>query len=730
MSTHVSDQQGGFSYRALAYAVSSASVFVGMPISVEAVLSGLTDGRAVEATENIEDVRQTLGRLGLLLEKVDTSTDSASLDGPYVGWVQSESGSAGSVGSVYSALLIEPRLAPGAAWRCKKFDAQGTASPFESAALPSCIGGLWRLDVPARVSEPELGSELAWLWSALRAEHRTYTSVALAALLINLFALAMPIFSMAVYDRIAPNSAYVTLWTLSIGVAIILVFDFVMRELRAYLIDVAARRVDVTVSRHIYEHLLSLALGNSKVAIGTTADRLRGFQAVQEFLASASVLILVDLPFVILFTAVLFIVGGYLGLVVLIMGPLAILTGLLLQAPMARAAKRMMIHGQERHGTLVETIGALEAVRTVGAERVLRRRWRDQVAAAAVSGAYMRLLGNRATNAAVFIQQVGSLLILLIGVYMIGAHTLTTGGLIAATMLAGRALAPFAQLTTLMVRAWHAKAAAQGLQQFMDMPLLRPAGSTYLSRPNLEPSLVLEDIEFAYGDYRATPQTPPIAVLSGINLSLRVGERVAIVGRIGSGKSTLLKIISGVYAPTKGAIRVGGVNLLQLDPAELRTHIGYVAQEPLLFSGTVRENIAVGWPEATDEAVVRAAQASGADEFLRAHPAGYQRQLGERGLGLSVGQRQAVAIAQALVRAPNFILLDEPSSAMDQGSETRFVQGLQRIAEGATLIVVTHKPSLLALVDRVVVMEAGRIVADGPKDQILARLFGGLRVDS
>lgn len=690
-----------------------------MPVGVEAVLSGLMDGREAEATHGIEDLRQVLARLGLVLEHAPLA-QNLPLDGPYVGWLKD---------SPDCAVLVEAQIKPGQ-WRCRKFTVQGEAEAFEVDALPECEGGLWRLDIPARIAEPESEAQLAWLWSALRAERRTYTSVALAALLINLFALALPIFSMAVYDRIAPNAAYVTLWTLAIGVAIVLIFDFIMRELRAYLIDVAARRVDVVVSRHLYEHLLSLALGNSKIAIGTMADRLRGFQAVQEFMASASVLVLVDLPFVLLFTAVLFIVGGALGWVVVLMGPLAVLVGVLLQAPMAKAAQRMMIHGQERHGTLVETIGALEAIRSVGAERVLRRRWRDQISAAAVSSAYMRLLGNRATNAAVFVQQSGALITLVFGVYLIGAHTLTTGGLIAATMLAGRALAPFAQLTTLMVRAWHAKAAAQGLQEFMDMPPLRQPGSIYMSRPELEYSFVLEDIEFAYSEYRNAPQTPPLLVLSGINLTIRAGEKVAIVGRIGSGKSTLLKLIAGVYAPRKGSIRLGGVDLLQLDPAEVRTHIGYVAQEPLLFSGSVRENIAVGWPEATDEAIVRAAQASGADDFLRLHPEGYRRQLGERGLGLSTGQRQAVAIAQALVRKPGIVLLDEPTSAMDQGSEMRFIQGLQKTTEGSTLLVVTHKPALLALVDRVVVMEAGRIVADGPKEKILTRLAEGLRVES
>lgn len=718
MSSHLPGRQANLGNRALARAISHASAQIGVPVGVEAILSGLMDGHEAEATHSIEDFRQALARLGLVLER--TELDDSLQEGPFVGWLKDQPD---------CAIVLEAQMQPGL-WQCRKFAAQGETEFFEADTLPAHEGGLWRLDTPARTADLENETKLDWLWSALRAERRTYMSVALAALLINLFALALPIFSMAVYDRIAPNAAYVTLWTLAIGVGIVMIFDFVMRELRAYLIDVAARRVDVVVSRHLYEHLLSLALGNSKVAIGTMADRLRGFQAVQEFMASASVLILVDLPFVLLFTVVLFIVGGALGWIVVLIAPLAIVIGILLQAPMAKAAKRMMIHGQERQGTLVETIGALEAIRSVGAERVLRRRWRDQISAAAVSGAYMRLLGNRATNAAVLIQQFGALITLVCGVYMIGGHTLTTGGLIAATMLTGRALAPFTQLTSLMVRGWYARAAAQSLQQFMNMPSLRQPGSIYLSRPELEYSLGLKGIEFAYNEQRSLPNAPPLLVLSGINLTIQAGERVAILGRIGSGKSTLLKLIAGVYTPRAGSIRIGDVDLQQLDPAEIRIHIGYVAQEPLLFSGSVRDNIAVGWPEASDEAVLRAAQASGADDFLRLHPEGYRRQLGERGLGLSAGQRQAVAIAQALVRTPKIVLLDEPTSAMDQGSEARFIQGLQRSLEGSTLLVVTHKPSLLALVDRIVVMEAGRVVADGPKDQILAQLFGGLRVEA
>jgi ATP-binding cassette subfamily C protein LapB len=368
---------------------------------------------------------------------------------------------------------------------------------------------------------------------------------------------------------------------------------------------------------------------------------------------------------------------------------------------------------------LVETLSALESIRALGAERAIRGRWRDRVGASAISGWLVRFYQQLAVNLAVSIQQAATLAVVVVGVLAIQDGKMSQGALVAAVILSGRALAPLGQIAQIMSRANLTQVSMKALNRFFSTPVERPEGRTFLDRPRIHGGFELRDVGFAY------PGETPIPVVAALTLTIRPGERVGILGRVGSGKSTLLKLLMGLYQPTVGSIRVDTVDMRQIDPAQLRAQVAYVAQAPVLFSGTVRENISIARPEASDAEVLLAASIAGADAFISKHPLGYAAPIGERGEGLSVGQRQAIAIAQALIKSADVLLMDEPTSAMDDRTDEEFRRKLFPLVEGKTLIMVTHKLSALELVDRLIVMDGGRIVVDGPKQAVLDALMAG-----
>jgi len=567
---------------------------------------------------------------------------------------------------------------------------------------------------------------LSWLRQALLNERSVYKHAVMATVVVSIFGLITPLFAMLVYTTIAPNAALNTLTTMAIAVGVVLVFDFVTKQLRSSMVDVTARRLDVILARTLFEQQLGMKLEHQQAAAGTQADMLRGYATVQEFFSSAVLLSVVELPFALIALSIVFYIGGWLG-VVSIVAILAILVfNLLLQRPMEQASRLSTLHGQERQGTLVETIIAAEAVRAVGAERTMRRRWRDQVATSAVSNHQMRTYQQLASNSTAFIVQASGVLILVFGAVMIGEKNLSIGALVAAGMLNSRVMAPFSQLAGLLIRLYHTRTALTFLSRFMALPQVRQADHTYVSRADLPGELSAHTMDFRYP---TGPETF-VEALCEVSLSFKPGERVAILGRNGSGKSTLLKILSGVASPSAGVIRIDGIDMQQIDPAEVRGLIGYVQQEPLLFSGTLRENLVAGWPHARDEELLRAAKISGVDEFARLHPQGYGMRLGERGAGLSTGQKQAVAIAQAMIRDPRVLLLDEPTSALDQTAEAQLLGTLREALKDRTVILVTHRPALLRLVNRIVVLDAGRVVLDKPRDEALVILARGIRADA
>lgn len=567
---------------------------------------------------------------------------------------------------------------------------------------------------------------LGWLRQALLNERSVYKHAAMATVVVSIFGLITPLFAMLVYTTIAPNAALNTLTTMAIAVGVVLVFDFVTKQLRSSMVDVTARRLDVILARTLFEQQLGMKLEHQQMAAGTQADMLRGYATVQEFFSSAVLLSVVELPFALIALSIVFYIGGWLGYVSIVAILVILVFNLILQRPMEQASRLSTLHGQERQGTLVEAIIAAEAVRAVGAERTMRRRWRDQVATSAVSNHQMRTYQQLASNSTAFIVQASGVLILVFGAVMIGEKHLSIGALVAVGMLNSRVMAPFSQLAGLLIRLYHTRTALTFLSRFMALPQVRQADHTYVSRADLPGELSAHALDFRYP---TGPETS-VEALCEVSLSFKPGERVAILGRNGSGKSTLLKVLSGVASPSTGVIRIDGIDMQQVDPAEVRGLIGYVQQETLLFSGTLRENLVAGWPHASDEELLRAAKISGVDEFARLHPQGYGMRLGERGAGLSTGQKQAVAIAQAMIRNPRVLLLDEPTSALDQTAEAQLLGTLREALKDRTVILVTHRPALLNLVNRIVVLDAGRVVLDKPRDEALAILARGIRADA
>ena len=557
-----------------------------------------------------------------------------------------------------------------------------------------------------------------WFWQTVFASAPLYRDAMVAALLINLFALVFPIISMNVYDRVVPNMATDTLWVLAVGGALVLMFDFLLKVSRGYLIDLASKRVDVTLSALIMERVLGIRLEARPASVGAFAANLRAFETIRDFIASASVTALIDLPFLLLFVLVIAWISPWMAIPVVVAALLMVGFAWLVQAKMQEMAETTLRAGAQRNAHLVESLAGLDTIKVLGAEGELQGKWERSTLFLAQVGSRLKLLASTTQNFAGFIQQLVSVAMLVTGVYMIMLGQLSMGGMIAAIMLSGRAMAPLGQVVGLLTQYHNAKTSLASLDGFMKMPIEREADANFFHRVSFKGEIEFSDVSFSY------PQNPMIA-LKGVSFRIRAGERVAVIGRVGSGKSTLQKLILGLFQPSGGSIRVDGVDIKQIDPAELRRHIGYVPQDPVLFYGSLRQNIAMGAPHAYDASVAAAAEQAGLTEFVGAHPQGFDMLIGERGESLSGGQRKAVAIARALLNAPPILLLDEPTSNMDHSSEARIRETLRAIAPGRTVLLVTHHNALLDLVDRLIVVDQGRIVADGPREEVVAALQQG-----
>jgi ATP-binding cassette subfamily C protein LapB len=557
-----------------------------------------------------------------------------------------------------------------------------------------------------------------WFWGVVRQAWPIYAEVLLASFLINLFALAMPLFVMNVYDRVVPNDTTETLWALAVGVLIVLGFDFGMRMMRSYLVDIAGKRIDVILSSNIFEKAMGMKMEARPASVGSFASNIHEFEAFREFITSATITALVDLPFVVLFIVVIFWIGGIIGLVPVLAVPMIVLVGIILQRRLGEIIQMTFRCGAQKQGLLIESLSAIETIKSLSAEGVLQRKWEQLVGTMSRMGIKARTLSSAIVNVSMSIQQTAGVVLVVVGVYLIAERELTVGALVACTILNTRALAPLGQVAGLMTRYHQSLSALSTLQNVMQLPVERPENKSFVQRPGIRGEIEFRNVTFSYPGKQ-------VPALANVSFRLAPGERVGVIGRIGSGKSTLEKLILGMYEPSSGSILIDGVDIKQIDPAMLRRNVGYVPQDIVLFFGTVKENILFAAPYADDSAMLRAAEVAGVTEFVNHAAQGFDLHVGERGEGLSGGQRQTIAIARSLVLDPPIMVMDEPTNSLDNRSEENFKGKLDAALAGKTLLLVTHRASLLTLVPRLIVLDNGKVVADGPKEQVMHALAGG-----
>lgn len=558
----------------------------------------------------------------------------------------------------------------------------------------------------------------AWLSAALRPYLWTYAQGALGALMINLFQLAAPIFIMAVYDRVVPTMALDTLTALAIGVSVVVLFDLLVRTARGYLIDVAGRGADEALAARLFDRILDMRLAARPSSSGAFANAAREYETLREALTAATLVSLVDAPFILLFVAAIALIGGPLAIVPVVAAVLIVGLGVAMHWPLARAARRAHEDGAMKHGVLVETLAGLETLKAAGAQGRMRGRWETATRFAGEAAARSRFLSGLAVNGAHFVQQAATIVVVGFGVLQIADGAMSAGALIACIILTSRAMAPLAQIANLLTRLHQALQAYRTVDRLMRAPTERPPGRSFLQRGRFAGAIAFDDVSFTYPEQSGK-------ALDRVRFAIEPGMRVGVLGRVGSGKSTLHRLILGLYPPDDGAIRIDGVDLRQIDPLDLRQAVGHVAQDVVLFRGSLRDNIALAAPEADDAAILRAAEAAGVDDFAARHPRGYDLPIGERGEGLSGGQKQAVALARALLRDPPILLLDEPTTGFDIPGEARFRSRMGKLATGKTVMMVTHRNALLTLFNQLMVMDQGRLAGFGERDAILAQLTGG-----
>jgi ATP-binding cassette, subfamily C, bacterial LapB len=561
-----------------------------------------------------------------------------------------------------------------------------------------------------------------WLWGTLKRFIPYYRGAMVAALLSNVLMLATGMVTAVIYDKVIPHQdAMVTLWTLAIGGSLAMLFDLFARQLRAHLIDLAGRKADLIMGAKLFRHILGIRMEHRPASAGSCAHYMGQVETVRDFFASASMSVVTDLPFIFIFLAMVFVIGGPLGWVVAVAIPLTFVAIVVLQKLVRRAVRTGMAEQAEVQGNLVEALEGLEDLKTSGAAPQFQHRYELSNAVAAESGLRMRSMNSLVNNLTMTMQQLITLVMLVWGVYLIRESTITQGSLIGAVMFATRAVAPLGSIVGLVVRYQSARAAMQSIDFMMNKPTERDSSKNYVPLQRVSGRMALRDVGFEYPsqDEHAAPK-----VLKGVSLQVAAGERIALLGRIGSGKSTVLRLMAGLYQPTEGMVEIEGIDLRQIDPAEYRANVGFVSQEPRLFHGTLRDNVLMGRADVDAARLVEVARLTGLDRVVSSHPMGWDLPVGEMGSLLSGGQRQLVALARALVNRPKLLLMDEPTSSMDAQSEMSFLRQLKTASEGCTLIAVTHRPAVLELVTRVMVMDAGKLVLDGPRDQVLAALSG------
>ncbi len=575
----------------------------------------------------------------------------------------------------------------------------------------------FRADKAGDEGRPRLRRE-NWFWGTLFSSWRIYRDVFVASFLINALGLVAPFYVLNVYDRVIPNSAFETLWVLSIGVTIIYLFTLLMKALRGHFIDEAGKKANLVISAVLFEKVLGLKMEVRPQSVGSFSKNLQQFESIRDFITSFSITALIDLPFMGLGLFAVWYLGGQIVFIHVAAVLLLLVYSLLVQIPLRKAVEESFQASAQKNAILVEGVSGLETIKMLGAESQIQRAWEEAVGYISQWSARSRLFSSSVNHFAGFVMNMVVVAVVVAGVYMISQGHLSQGGLIALVILSRNAVAPMSQVVNLATRFHQARTAYRTLNGIMALPEERPAGKAFLHRSRIDGAIELKDVGFTYPGQDTM-------VLKSVTMKIRAGERVGVIGPIGSGKTTLGKLLLGLYEPKSGMISVDNTDIRQIDPAELRHFIGYVSQDVTLFQGSIRDNIVLGTHDVDDSAVLRAADLAGVADFVKRHPRGLDLDVGEQGRTLSGGQRQTVAMARALLLDPPVLVLDEPTSSMDNKTEQRMKEKLVAILPGKTLVLITHRASLLELVERVVVIDNGTVVADGPTRAVLEALRTG-----
>lgn len=588
------------------------------------------------------------------------------------------------------------------------------------------LGYCWfvkpKIAADGRSDLPEYTLPKAWFWKVIGRFRRYYYQVILATIIINFLALISSLYVMQVYDRVIPNKTYETLWALSIGVVVAIVFELITKLIRGHLTDIAGKKADLIISSALFRRVMALRLAEKPTSSGSYASNLRDFEAVREFMTSASLLALVDLPFLLLFVGVIAMIGGKLAFVPLTIIPTVIVVSLLVQRPLSRFVNESMRESSQRQGLAVEAIEGIETLKVNNAANWAQQKWDTYTAKTAAASIKVRDTSNFMVNFAVAMQQLNTVALVIVGTFLIHSvdpnNQISMGALIASVILSGRALAPLGQIAGLATRFQSAKHALEGINKIVERPIERHPERQYITLDSTRGELRFNRIGFVYG--QGVPQA-----VNEVSLHIPMGEKVAILGSIGSGKSTLLKLAAGLYEPHQGNVTLDNVDLRQIDPNFLRREVALLNQSPRLFLGTLRENMDLARTDgffSSDQDLLNALARFGLDKIIQGHPQGLDMPLGEDGQGLSGGQKQIIALARLTLRHPRVVLLDEPTTGLDPHTEHLALNALSQWGHDKTMLVVTHRPQVLQMVDRIVVMDGGRVMMDGPRDAVLHKL--------
>lgn len=687
---------------------SAVAGYLGRPSAETVLFAGVPIS---ETRIEVEDIRHLAERIGLEVKDVSHRDFlRGRVDLPAILFRASQ---------LPVALLAE--IEAGEYLTAPQEDGRTTISRSELAASYISGGASFSITYANATEAMKVGSAQKierrhWLTGTMGAFWRTYSKVVLAAIFINVLAIASPIFTMNVYDRILPNKAISTLWVLAIGIGAVILFDLLLKTARASLIDYAGRKADLRISYLLFEKVLNSSLSARPGSTGEYANRVTQYEFVREFFTSNTISVFIDTAFVFVFLLVIYAIGGWLVIIPALAFVMSVIVGLITQRRIGKRVAASMNEASQRQALLVESISTLETIKSLRAEAYLLRKWGEHSKNAANTSEKIKQLSAAAGNITQSIQQLVTVALVVAGAYAFSEGHVSTGAIIGTVMLASRAVAPLGQIAITLSRFRQAMLSLRMVNSIMEQPEDRPDTVGFVNRPIRNGAMAFRNVGFVYPGAENE-------VLTGLNFTVKPGERIGIIGRIGSGKTTMGRLVGRLFLPTSGELLLDGIDIRQYHPSEVRAAVGIVAQAGDLFSGTIKENLLMACPEATDEQIIDAAKAAGVDDFVSRHPRGYDMSVGERGTNLSGGQRQTVAIARLLLTKPKIVFLDEPSGSMDLASERQLIKQLKvAFDRDTTLIVSTHRFSMLELADRLIVIEQGKIVADGPKDQVIQAL--------